>query len=102
MNDEMESWMIGFLKSAKIGCMVDRETVQDFLNIVEPASHQNDYVQCGIPCGHAVDDTFGFKLPLYLTFHYSREYGSWTYDGKCFRGSVINRADIDEMEEKAG
>ena len=102
MNDEMESWMIGFLKSAKIGSMVDRETVQDFLNIVEPASHQNEYVQCGIPCGHARDDSFGFMLPLFITFHYSEEVDSWVYDGKCFRGSAINRAAVEELEEKAG
>ncbi|OMG48372.1 hypothetical protein BK140_16910 [Paenibacillus macerans] len=61
--------------------MVDKETVEHFLNIAPPAYWSANLIQMGAPHDH-VNGKATYPT-LVLTFE------GWVYRGNCFRGETI-------------
>lgn len=85
-----ESGVGGFDEYYKPGDEVDEETADYLLNVVPPATHRGNLIQCGEPYSHEADENSGKYRPTYATV--SAVGGKWIYCGVCFRGETLNRS----------
>jgi len=72
----------------KIGDVMTEEQVEDWVNVLPPATHTADLVQLGEPYSHR-EDAEGRWKATYLTA--AKVEGRWLYKGPCFRGSIVSR-----------
>lgn len=83
-----EDWGLAgnFDKAASPGDAVEVEIVEEFLNVVPPATNRAGLVQCGEPVSFEKDPRTGDHKPTYTTFR--REDSQWYYCGNCFIGET--------------
>lgn len=62
----------------KIGDVVDEETVENYINVLPPATMNGSLIQMGEPYSHIGDRA------TYPTL--AKVDGQWTYAGHCYRG----------------
>jgi hypothetical protein len=83
-----ESGLGNFSDYCQPGDEVDEKVVDYFLNVVPPASHRSDLIQCGEPYSHELDE----KGKLRATFTtFAKLDGVWHYMGECFVGGTVHR-----------
>ncbi len=69
-----------------IGDIMTPEEVDDWINILPPATHRADLVQFGEPYSHRPDVEGNWRA----TYHTAAKVdGEWRYMGNCFRGQTI-------------
>lgn len=85
----MDDWRRAgdFEKAARPGDLVTDEIVENFLNVLPPATNSATLVQCGEPVSHQYDPDTGHWRPTYTTF--SQRDGLWYYCGNCFIGKRV-------------
>lgn len=85
----MDDWRRAgdFEKAALPGDLVTDEIVENFLNVLPPATNSATLVQCGEPVSHQYDPDTGHWRPTYTTF--SQRDGLWYYCGNCFIGKRV-------------
>lgn len=85
----MDDWRRAgdFERAARPGDQVEEEIVEDFLNVLPPATNSATLVQCGEPVSHCYDPDTGHWRPTYTTF--SQRDGLWYYCGNCFIGKRV-------------
>lgn len=76
-----------FSDIAKVGDEVEEAIVDEFANCVPPKIFNTNYVQCGEPYSHELEEKTGRYRATYTTFE--REDGRWVYRGHCFLGENI-------------
>jgi hypothetical protein len=93
-----ESGFGGFDEYYKPGDEIDEATADYLLNVVPPATHRSDLIQCGEPYSHDIDEKGNYRA-TYATL--SASGGKWIYCGVCFRGETANHSEnlcaIDRM-----
>lgn len=89
----MQDWerADSFYKAAEPGDTVDEAIVNEFRDILPPASMHWGYLQVGEPASH-VEDENGTWRATYPTFHVQN--GAWVYCGECFLNETVDRSDI--------
>lgn len=75
---------------AKIGDLVSREVVDDFMDCLPPACYRSDCAQLGEPYSMKQDPETGDWRSTFLTFRHV-DGDVWMYCGKCFRGENEER-----------
>lgn len=75
----------------KIGDVVDDETVENYINVLPPATHNGLLIQMGEPYSHVGDRA------TYPTL--AKVDGQWTYAGHCYRGESTEPNVIDYCPE---
>jgi len=73
-----------FTNDVKPGDYVEEKIVDNFLNIVPPATHRGNLVQCGEPYSSAWDEEEQRYMATYITFSFDGSH--WRYCGICFLG----------------
>ena len=77
-----------FYDYAQPGDIVDRDTVDYFIDCMPPRSMTYGYVQMGEPYSSRFDEYTGKYRSTYLTFF--KEGQNWIYQGTCFGGGLKN------------
>ena len=78
-----------FTGAVKPGSYVEESIVDNFLNVLPPATHRHNLIQCGEPYSSAWDKNEQKYRETYITFHHD---GSlWQYVGTCFLGELTHR-----------
>lgn len=75
----------------KIGDVVDDETVENYINVLPPATYNSLLIQMGEPYSHIGDKA------TYPTL--AKVDGQWTYAGHCYRGESKEPNVIDYCPE---
>lgn len=79
-------------EKVKIGDYVDQELVNDFMDLLPPASMSASFLQIGEPYSHRQDPDTGKWRATYATFKCRKgDEDIWEYRGNCFYGETTER-----------
>ncbi|MFC3768340.1 hypothetical protein [Paenibacillus sp. GCM10012303] len=69
----------------RVGDTMTEEQVEEWVNVLPPATYRADLVQLGEPYSHREDENGKWRA-TYPTA--AKIAGQWRYMGNCFRGST--------------